>query len=358
MKTIEQSETYPKTSRVEHSQEAERDSALHLVRDFKLPPAGFNVMTASKRELQIYGLPRRPDAEKHPKQAALWDSFAARPLRFVRPKLVPLRKRAPSQIRDYSATHVTDDPVVRAIMKRRFDIIGIHECWIWPLTSSNWSGAVVNRPSSEPLVTVTGQWVVPSVSPPQSAWNGSGYNDGTYMCAVWVGLDGWNGTNDVLQAGTTSQLGVSGGQVTSTSYYAWIEWFGNSWKVESDFPINPGEAILCTVCAPFGSAHGTAMFTNQTTGLHANYGIDPPDGVTLSGNVAEWIVEDPSQIGGPLYPFPNYGLTTFQNCSAGSKDISLNLNASCPINLTDASGKVISESTFLSDSALMCNFLS
>jgi hypothetical protein len=227
-----------------------------------------------------------------------------------------------------------------------------------PLTTTNWSGAVVNRPSSEPLVTVTGQWVVPSVSPPQSAWNGTGYNDGTYMCAVWVGLDGWNGTNDVLQAGTTSQVNVSGGKVTSTSYFSWIEWFGNAWTPESDFPVNPGETILCTVCAPFGNAHGTAMLTNQTTGLSMNYGIDPPGGVTLAGNVAECIVEDPGQIGGSLYPFPNYGLTTFHNCSAGSKDISLNLNDSCPMNLVDGSGKVISEGTFLSNSALMCNFLS
>jgi len=354
MNTTEQStKVYSKPKRT-----MTEDSALHLVRDFKLPPAGFNVLTASKRELQIYGFPTRPDAEKHPRQAALWDNFAARQLRFVQPKLVPLRDRAISKVRDFKARELSADIYLKDVIKRRLDIIGIHECWIVPLTRSNWSGAVVNRPPSEPLVTVTGQWVVPSVSPPQSAWNGTGYNDGTYMCAAWVGLDGTNGTNDVLQAGTTSQVNVSGGQVVSTSYFAWIEWFGNAWQVEPDFPVNPGEAILCTVCAPFGSAHGTAMFTNQTTGLHANYGIEPPDGVTLSGNVAEWIVEDPGQIGGPLYPFPNYGLTTFQNCSAGTKDTSLNLSGACPINLVDSSGKVISEGTFLSDSGLMCNFLS
>src|SRR5215472_17024712 len=100
------------------------------------------------------------------------------------------------------------------------------------------------------------------------------------------------------------------------------------------------------------------MFTNQSSGLAMNYGIDPPSGVTLTGNFAEWIVEDPGQLSGGLFPFPNYGLTTFQNCGAGSKNISLNLNDACPMNLVDGSGKVISEGTFLSDSALMCNFLS
>ena len=336
----------------------DKGSGLHLVRDLKLPPAGFNALKASERELLTYGLPRRPDANKHPRQAALWDSFAARSLRFVRPSLVPARDRVRSRVRDHSAKEPITDRLLKEAIKRRLSIIQIHECWIWPDTSTNWSGAYVNQPASESLVTVTGQWVVPSVSPPMSAWNGVGFNDGTYICAVWVGLDGWKGTNDVLQAGTNSVVTVSGGQVTSRSYYAWIEWFGNPWTPESDFPVNPGEAILCTVCAPFGNAHGTAMFVNQTTGLAMNYGIDPPAGVTLTGNVAEWIVEDPTQASGALYPFPNYGLTTFQNCSAGSQNVSFNLNDACPINLVDGSGNVISESTFESNTALMCNFLS
>lgn len=333
-----------------------KEHGLNLVRDLKLPPEGFNMLTASERELQIYGLPSRPDPEKHPQQAALWDSFAARPLRFVRPKLMPF-DRVRSEIRDYKVHEITSDPHVRDLIKRQLDKIRIRLCWIRPLTSTNWSGGVVDRPASEQLVTVTGQWVVPSVSPPASAWNGTGFNDGTYICAVWVGLDGTNGSNDVLQAGTNSVVTVSGGKVTSTRYYAWIEWFGNPWQVESDFPVNPGEAILCTVCAPFGNTHGTAMFVNQTTGLAVNYGIDPPAGTTLSGNVAEWIVEDPGQLGGGLFPFPNYGLTTFHNCSAGSKNYSLNLNDACLMNLIDGSGNVRSEANFNSNTSLTCNFL-
>jgi Peptidase A4 family. len=89
-----------------------------------------------------------------------------------------------------------------------------------------------------------------------------------------------------------------------------------------------------------------------------NYGIDPPPGVTLTGNVAEWIVEDPAQSSGSLYPFPNYGLTIFTNCGTGSKNVSLNLNSSCPVNLLNGSGTVISEATIESGTSLMCNFLS
>jgi len=79
----------------------------------------------------------------------------------------------------------------------------------------NWSGAYVKRPIAEPLMTVTGEWRVPGVNPPPSAWNGTGYDDGTYVCSVWVGIDGWKGTSDVLQAGTESRCVVSGGKVTS-----------------------------------------------------------------------------------------------------------------------------------------------
>jgi|SRR5215475_13918124 len=43
-----------------------KDHALHLVRDLKVPPAGFNARTASERKLLSYGLPLRPDPEKHP----------------------------------------------------------------------------------------------------------------------------------------------------------------------------------------------------------------------------------------------------------------------------------------------------
>jgi hypothetical protein len=205
---------------------------------------------------------------------------------------------------------------------------------------------------------VTGQWTVPNVSPPSSAWTGTGFKDGTYMCAVWVGLDGDHGTTDVLQAGTNSVVTVKGGQVTSRSYFAWIEWFGDTSTPESDFPVNPGETIFCIVCAPFGGAHGLAMFTNKTTGLAMNYPIDAPAGVTLSGNIAEWIVEDPGQSANKLYPFPNYGVTTFRHCSAGSKNVSLKLGNACPIELVDASRKVISEPRFDSDTGLTCTYLS
>jgi Peptidase A4 family len=335
-------------------QTVEREQGLDLVRDLDVPPEEFNPLTASDRELLQYGLPLRPNARTHPHQAELWESFASRPLRFVRPPLTPLTDRPRSEIQDFRMHKFPIDERLTDVLELKLRRRGIRLCWFVPSTSTNWSGAAADRPASEPFVTVSGQWVVPSVSPPQSAWNGKAYNDGTYICAVWVGLDGWHGTNDVLQAGTNSVVTVTGGKL-STSYYSWIEWYGNPWTPESDFPVNPGDTVFCTVCAPFGNAHGTAMFVNQTTGLAMNYGINPPAGVTLNGNVAEWIVEDPGQLSGGLFPFPSYAATTFRNCTAGTKNISVNLGDACPINLVDGAGNVISRGEIDSDTSLTCS---
>jgi hypothetical protein len=338
--------------------ESTEAQGLELVRDLEVPPAGFSAVTASQHELRRYGLPLRPDQDIHPVQAALWDRFASRSLRFVRPSLEPFPDRPPSELRDLRTHKLHADPIEAETIERALHQRGIRLCQLFPTTSSNWSGAKADRPSSEQLVTVTGEWVVPAVVPPQSAWNGKAYDDGTYICVVWVGLDGTDGTGDVLQAGTGSQVDVSGGVVTSTSYFAWTEWFGNAWKVADQFPVNPGESILCTVCAPFDNDHGAALFVNQTTGLAWNHPIDPPANVALTGNVAEWIVEDPTNLStGFLYPFPNYGLATFTNCAAGTKHISLDLGDACPINLTDGAGKVISQGTIDSDTTMTCNFL-
>jgi len=129
-----------------------------------------------------------------------------------------------------------------------------------------------------------------------------------------------------------------------------------------DFPVEVGDLISCTVCAPFGPTHGTAMFNNLTSGVTANVGIDPPVGRPsahpwgrwrLAGNVAEWIVEDP---GIPLCPFADYGSTFFSDCIAGSKNIELDLGSARELDMVDASNNVISTGTIESKRTLLCRY--
>ena len=356
---------------------------LRHFRVFKTPPSDFNAMTASKRELLVYGLPPRPNERTHPRLAAKWQRIAEHRLHFIQPKLrvrpsirrtidrdLIVRRDIAERVARYyekfklkSAGEKIADIDIHRILGQLFLLksageeiadIDIHRILarLIPETSPNWSGAYVNRPIAEPLMTVTGEWRVPGVNPPPSAWNGTGYDDGTYWCSVWVGIDGTQGTSDVMQAGTDSQCVVSGGKVTSRMFFAWTEWFSLD-PVIVGIPIEVGDLISCTVCAPLGTTHGTAMFNNLTSGATANFGIDPPEKISLVGNVAEWIVEDP---GKPAVPFPDYGSIFFSDCIAGSKNIQLDLGSAREIDLVDASNNVISSATIESSRTLFCRY--
>jgi hypothetical protein len=267
-------------------------------------------MTASKRELLVYGLPPRPNERTHPRLAAKWQRIAEQRPNFIRPDLRVMPSIRQTVDRDLIVRReIADRELARYHEKFAFKYTGetitdidIHRIlaeWfalkytgekiadididrilarLIPETSTAWSGAYVKRPIAEPLMTVTGEWRVPGVNPPPSAWNGTGYDDGTYVCFVWVGIDGTQGTSDVLQAGTGSQCVVSGGKVTSKTFYAWTEWYWLPSVLVDNFPVEVGDLISCTVCAPFGPTHGTAMFNNLTSGATANFGIDPPAG--------------------------------------------------------------------------------
>jgi Peptidase A4 family len=313
-------------------------------RTFTLPPSGFDPREASERELLAYGLPRRPNPETHPVLAKRWDRIAGRRHEFVTPELKPLairrhvdqalierRAMLNAELARYADKQAEGGrsklllDVTRLDKFTLHDHISLSDIWsdigsiiaLLPETSSNWSGAYVKRPASEPIVTVSGDWTIPGVNPPTDA---SGhYTDGTYIAVAWVGIDGTSGSGDVLQAGTGSQCVVSGGKFTSTRFFAWTEWFGLPWVEVANFPVSVGDQIACTVCAPFSNTHGVALFNNLTTGQTTTIGIDPPASTSLVGNVAEWILEDPGQASGALYPFPVYSGTTFTGCTAGSK---------------------------------------
>jgi Peptidase A4 family len=336
---------------------------LRHFRTFTKPSRNFDATTATERELVVHGLPPRPDAHTHPRLAAKWQRIAEQRHHYISPELrvnPSIRRQldraliARREIAEQELIRYREKSILKYTSERLSDILKILA--LLPETSTNWSGAYVKRPSAEQLMTVTGEWRVPGVNPPASAWNGTGYNDGTYLCGVWVGIDGTQGTNDVMQAGTGSQCVVSGGKMTSTSFFAWTEWFSLPSVSVSNFPIQVGDVISCTVCAPFGNTHGTAMFNNLTSGATTNIGINPPAGVSLVGNVAEWIVEDPGLIGGGLYPFPNYGSTYFSDCTAGSKNIELDLGTAKEIDLVDASKKVISSASIENHRTLFCRY--
>jgi|SRR4029450_579114 hypothetical protein len=344
----------------------------HPFRPFRLPPKNFDLRGASDRELLTYGIPKPPSAETHLRLRLLWEELAERRPRLVEPKFEPFEGLRRSQLRDqrsiFDAAPYELRPYVTSWSRRLIDS-GI---WISSLSSvlpditNNWCGAYVKRslpllttvqgqPVGEPLRIVSGQWTVPSVSLPASAWNGRRWIDGTYLCMTWVGIDGTKGSNDVLQAGTGSSITVSGGNIMGTRYFIWTEWFGFPW-IEQSLAVSPGDLISCIVCAPFENTHGTAMFANLSTNEAVNYGIDPPVGTSLSGNVAEWIAEDPTQSNGTLFPFPNFGQVQFTHCTAGTKTAELDLLGATMVDLWDGTG-IRAQAFYQNRSALRCQFV-
>src|SRR5450755_3997037 len=222
-------------------------------RTFRIPPRGFDIRCASERELLLHGIPRPPASEIHPRLRLLWEEMADRHPRFVEPRFEPLERFHRTGLRDHrsildtipadSRTFLTQfsDRIWDVIDPTRFPLV-------LPDTSTNWCGGYLNRPAvgiavNRPLLesfdVVSGRWTVPSVSLPAAATVSGKLVDGTYIAAVWVGIDGWKGTGDVLQAGTNSTITVAGGKITGTSYYAWTEWFGYPWTVQS-LAVSPG----------------------------------------------------------------------------------------------------------------------
>lgn|GEM_PF-839857 len=362
-----------------YDDERTSEDAVPSFRTFKLPPPGFDAREASERELLLYGAPRRPNPATHPALAARWNRIAACQHDFVIPELRPLPIRHqvdPSfierrQLREIELARFAEKDFDRGRGDTLFDLsklaglvsdrISLADLRspiadllrMLPQTSTNWSGAFVSRPSSEPIMTVSGEWNVPGVNPPLRP--GGGYMDGTYICVAWVGIDGTSGSNDVLQAGSGSQCVVAGGKFTSTRFFLWTEWFSKPWVEVANLPVSVGDRIACTVCAPFEKTHGSAILNNLTTGQSTSIGIDAPALTTLSGNVAEWIVEDPSTLSGGPYPFPVYSGTTFSGAVAGTRNVELNAWDGTEIDMVQG-GVTLSSGVIQSKRTVFCHY--
>ena len=156
--------------------------------------------------------------------------------------------------------------------------------------SSNWSGAQIQAAAGQSLAAVSGQWTVPTVSQVPVA------GTGTSQLASWVGLDGSGGSQDVCQAGVQSVVTTSANGQTAVSCYAWDEWFPNVQNPISPsvFKVNPGDTINVSVETTGAGATGaTFLFNDKTDGQTFGSGLAAPTGVSLAGNVAEWVVEAP-----------------------------------------------------------------
>ena len=280
------------------------------IRTFPQPPDDFNPVKADERLLAAYGFPRRPN---DPKLAARWEAILSRPIKFIEPtfrEMTHKRRRLPQSLS--RGAHGTE-------------------------TTDIWSGAVVHAPSGDPFQWVMGVWTVPNAYPPIGAQDGVWYSAST-----WIGIDGIDGSGDVLQAGCDSDVMTLIG-ILSHQLNPWWEWFpaGSYWI--TNFAVSQGDTLNCVICVSAGSTTEAVInLYNVTTNIAARFVATAPSGTSLAGNSAEWVVER-LEIDTNTPELARYGDVYFDDATAGTvSGAFLEAGSGNTINMVD-NGQVISE---------------
>lgn len=168
--------------------------------------------------------------------------------------------------------------------------------------SSNWSGVVLEQPSSGYFKSATGRFTVPTPKHVGSA--------GTESSSAWVGIDGDSCASGLLQAGIDFTVTSSG----AVSYDAWYEWYPDYAYDFSNFAVSAGNVIQVDITAT-STTKGTVKLTNVSTGKSVSQTLSAPSGSVLCRQNAEWIVEDFEQ-NGSLVALSNFGTVVFTQASA------------------------------------------
>lgn len=173
--------------------------------------------------------------------------------------------------------------------------------------SNNWSGTVLSQPpsSGDSYTHVSTMMTIPKVSP-------DGF-DSYQSASVWVGIDGATVSDAILQAGV--DVGILDG---TPHYSAWYQWFPEASVTIPDFEIQEGDVVVATVNATSKSS-GKCIIENKRTGQAVTKTVSAPNPTaTLSGQNAEWIVEDFLSDGKPV-PLVDFGEITFEESKAESE---------------------------------------
>lgn len=273
---------------------------LHLAPQ---PPPGFDPLSASAHELDQFGLPPRPDPDRHEAAFSVWQRMMSSPLDIIAATFPLLTGEFDYQI---SVKALSLKLAVSSQLE----------------TSTNWSGGYITANQTGPFLMVFGSWIIPTPNQP------AGAAAGDYRCATWVGLDGLRRYSDSLpQLGTTQRV-VVGASGTTRTVEAWWQW----WIRGANYPPVPFPApFTVAICdrvtcglAVVSPTRVRIFMKNNSSGLFARYDVDAPAAASslgaiaaLRGAQAEWVAERPMQLGTTvLYPLADYGSVDFSSCLA------------------------------------------
>jgi hypothetical protein len=203
-------------------------------------PKDVDLSTAGPKTLLRHGIPfRRPTEKDRPALRTAWSQVFERrkPYQLIVPELeVQPRKTRRPRGKFQAADNVQS-------------------------AQGNWGGAVVDEDATTgPWTSVTGQWVIPTVSIPSGGSPGVNNN---WECTSWVGIDGFNEltapSNDVLQVGIDQTVDPTG----KTTCTAWFEWFVQNASLSGGvYSIAQGLTVLpdTTPMSPSLASVGTNLY--------------------------------------------------------------------------------------------------
>jgi hypothetical protein len=255
-------------------------------------PAGCNLLDAPPGDLDLYGIPQRPDALAETLLFAFWKKLVSPPFHPIAPgdDLVgpPFQTQPPTTLE----------------------------------SSLNWSGAVVSPPQPKRFVFAAAGWIAPEVARPSAPALFTHSDDPKSL--IWVGLDGHNGR---LPKMSLPQIGTAHrpGGPPEERHFAWLYWWyhGSKDKVRPirNLKIRPGNEILAGLQVLI-SKDILFFIKNQSTGDYCCLcARQPPVDIEPLGSSAEWVVErptDPTSL--EFYPLADYGSVDFKYCFAVAAD--------------------------------------
>lgn len=175
------------------------------------------------------------------------------------------------------------------------------------LTNTNWSGYIEG--ASTAFTSISGTFNVPSIPTTTSE-----------SASTWVGIGGWNGDNNLIQAGVSENR--VNGQTTDEAWWETIGSIGSSQLIppQNQFTVSPGDTINVNVWQNGGSWEAT--LDDVTSGQSFAAQITNYTGNDLTG---EWITEGGG--GNPAMFYNgsvNYSNLAASQAGSGMTDLSMN----------------------------------
>ncbi|KAF3180532.1 hypothetical protein TWF225_001462 [Orbilia oligospora] len=287
---------------------------LASIRVPQRPPPNFDPLRATAAELKTYGLPPRP---KNTKRLAEWEqqmskqksaTFISNPTFKPRQRRQGSIKKTANPFKNKSGPYKKAKPLIGQI-KDTDDADEVDE---WDTV--DWSGAVISN--SDYFWTIKAKWTVPTPDPGRS-------DEDAWCVSAWVGIDGWAGDDGfsettwfsddlpILAGGTSHEVYEDDDDGSIDRYiYAWYRWYPSD-EIEIDLTVNSGDVVYCHIWATDTST-GHFYIHNESTDEYASFEFAAPDGYSLQGDSAEWIVQDYWE-----NSLARFGSIEFTDCSAG-----------------------------------------